>query len=488
MFVFLLYERFGRMTKSKCLLFEINSHNILCCAKCFGIISDSTRESSTMLLLTATNCIPTSEGLVGKQEKGIALIIFVEELIAPTFIEFYDEHWNEIGTKLSLCDQISGVTGIDPAVLRGSDPTKHSIAERMSWAASRSTTRVEDTAYCLLGLFDVFIPMLYGEGSRAFIRLQEELMMKHSEDYTIFAWKASFISGKHRGILAHSPDEFLGSRMFTSGGYDEFYEPENPPTLTSRGLLIEVPLLEHLANNRYLAWVGSAQNDTKLCIWLQSLPSRRQTFVRIDPGHLELLPGKDCHPFNKRRIYVLPSGTMSDDETFEGDDTRSGMILVNLPQSCEIRLLSQSDNVVWTSGSRELLYSYERESCLLATHILRKGDDSFFVMIGFHNHLPWCSVASMKKLGYSSYELPAISQNLFNNEQWLSKQTDRSSASLPNGSTVTAAFRISVPTTTNPNVFNLLFRWTHLHLEHRLVSAPKSFTESFFQALLINRP
>lgn len=418
------------------------------------------------------------------------LTIFVEELIAPTFIEFYDKQWNEIGTKLSLCHHISDVTGIDRAVLRGSDPTKHSIAERMSWAASRSTTRVEDTAYCLLGLFDVFIPMLYGEGSRAFIRLQEELMMKHSEDYTIFAWKASFISGKHRGLLAHSPDEFLGSKMFASGCYDEDYEPENPPTLTSRGLLIDVPLMSHTKSSRkFLAWVGSAQNDKILCVWLHCLgPSRRQTYVRVDPGKLEYLPKRDCHLFVKTRIYMLPSGTMSDDETFEGDNTRSGLILVNLPESWEIRLLSQSDNVVWTGGSRELLYSYERESCLLATHILRNGDDSFLVMIGFHNHLPWCSVASMEKLGYSSYELPAISQNLFNNVEWLSKQTDRCSASQPDGSTVTAAFRVSVPTTTNPNVFNLLFRWTHLQSDHRLISAPKSFTESFFQALSINGP
>ncbi|CAG8973024.1 hypothetical protein HYALB_00007251 [Hymenoscyphus albidus] len=87
----------------------------------------------------------------------------LQELIAPTFVELYDRNWTEIGTNLSLCEHISDITDISPAVLRGSDPTKGSIAERISWAASRSTTRVEDAAYSLLGLFDVFIPMYWVE-------------------------------------------------------------------------------------------------------------------------------------------------------------------------------------------------------------------------------------------------------------------------------------------------------------------------------------
>ena len=115
----------------------------------------------------------------------MVLTFLIEELIAPKLVEFYDKEWNEIGTKLSLCEHISQVTGIDPVILRGSDPTERTVAERMSWAASRSTTRVEDAAYCLMGLFNVYMPMLYGEGSRAFTGLQEEIM-KQLEDHTIF--------------------------------------------------------------------------------------------------------------------------------------------------------------------------------------------------------------------------------------------------------------------------------------------------------------
>lgn len=64
---------------------------------------------------------------------------------------------------------------------------KISIAEKMSWAAQRTTTRIEDLAYCLLGLFDLNIPVLYGEGHRAFQRLQQEIV-RASNDQSIFAW------------------------------------------------------------------------------------------------------------------------------------------------------------------------------------------------------------------------------------------------------------------------------------------------------------
>jgi hypothetical protein len=62
-------------------------------------------------------------------------------------------------------------------------------------------------AYCLLGIFGVQIPMLYGEGSKAFIRLQEEII-KESNDLSLFAWQAEATSQKHWGVLALSPNDF----------------------------------------------------------------------------------------------------------------------------------------------------------------------------------------------------------------------------------------------------------------------------------------
>ena len=57
-------------------------------------------------------------------------------------------------------------------MLQGSDVKRCSIAMRMTWASDRETTRPEDSAYCLLGIFGVNMPLLYGEGAKAFLRLQ----------------------------------------------------------------------------------------------------------------------------------------------------------------------------------------------------------------------------------------------------------------------------------------------------------------------------
>ncbi|KAK1829452.1 HET-domain-containing protein [Podospora conica] len=112
----------------------------------------------------------------------------LQELIAPTSIRFYSRSWIHIGTKLDLCFSIHSITSIPTDLLLGrSRSFEYSIARRMSWAARRKTTRIEDTAYCLLGLFAVNMPLLYGEGDKAFLRLQEELV-KSTTDASLFAW------------------------------------------------------------------------------------------------------------------------------------------------------------------------------------------------------------------------------------------------------------------------------------------------------------
>ncbi|KAF2137081.1 uncharacterized protein K452DRAFT_353673 [Aplosporella prunicola CBS 121167] len=113
----------------------------------------------------------------------------LQELLAPEKLKFFSKGWREIGRKSSLYNQLSKITGIDIDVLTGSTSVLSvSIAQRMSWASKRKTTRVEDQAYCLMGMFNVNMPMLYGEGEKAFIRLQEEIMAD-SDDESIFAWR-----------------------------------------------------------------------------------------------------------------------------------------------------------------------------------------------------------------------------------------------------------------------------------------------------------
>jgi hypothetical protein len=96
----------------------------------------------------------------------------LQELLAPKDVQFYSKDWKYIGSKTSRGEAISFATGIPSQILADVDNIwSTSIACRMSWAANRNTTRVEDAAYCLLGIFGVNMPLLYGEGEKAFLRL-----------------------------------------------------------------------------------------------------------------------------------------------------------------------------------------------------------------------------------------------------------------------------------------------------------------------------
>lgn len=109
----------------------------------------------------------------------------LQELIAPRRAFFFDSSWICLGDKNSLERQLSEITSINSTIIRDSSSVSSvPIAVRMSWAAGRKTTRVEDRAYSLLGLFDVNMPMVYGEGKKAFQRLQHELV-KQSNDTSI---------------------------------------------------------------------------------------------------------------------------------------------------------------------------------------------------------------------------------------------------------------------------------------------------------------
>ena len=110
----------------------------------------------------------------------------LQELLAPRYMTFLDSHWQALGSRSLLMAEISRASGIPQHQI--SSYRDGSVAQKMSWAARRTTTRLEDQAYCLLGLFDINMPLLYGEGPKAFARLQGEIL-KISNDETIFAWQ-----------------------------------------------------------------------------------------------------------------------------------------------------------------------------------------------------------------------------------------------------------------------------------------------------------
>jgi hypothetical protein len=98
----------------------------------------------------------------------------LQELVAPPSVEFFSKEGKALGNKISLERDIHEVTQIPIQALRESRLSAFSVDERMSWVVKRKTTIKEDKAYCLLGIFGVFIPLIYGEGEEhAFLRLQE---------------------------------------------------------------------------------------------------------------------------------------------------------------------------------------------------------------------------------------------------------------------------------------------------------------------------
>ncbi|GIZ45847.1 hypothetical protein CKM354_000899700 [Cercospora kikuchii] len=112
----------------------------------------------------------------------------LQEMLAPAHVQFYTRSWLHIGSLRELANRVSEITGVHlEALQRRWPPGTYSIAQRMSWASRRETTKLEDQAYSLLGIFDVNLPIIYGEGEKAFARLQMELLRTCS-DQTIFSW------------------------------------------------------------------------------------------------------------------------------------------------------------------------------------------------------------------------------------------------------------------------------------------------------------
>ncbi|KAI1164701.1 HET-domain-containing protein [Nemania serpens] len=158
----------------------------------------------------------------------------LQELIAPKHVEFYDRDWNCFGPKTQLAPILSWITGVDSAVLRGGPLDDVVVGRRMSWAANRQTRRVEDVAYCLLGIFDINMPLLYGEGEKAFTRLQEEII-RSSNDLSIFAWTAALSDDRtFRSIWASSPSEFKSCQFLVKPKLE--WNVRGEYGITSRGL------------------------------------------------------------------------------------------------------------------------------------------------------------------------------------------------------------------------------------------------------------
>jgi len=130
----------------------------------------------------------------------------LQELIVPKEVIFFDKAWNYRGAKRELASLIGRITKIPESDLRHEEPlSAFSVAKRMSWAAQRMITLPKDMAYCLLGIFDANMPLMNGEGPRAFERLQLDIMTRIL-DLSILAWVDDRKPcPEYSGVLAESP-------------------------------------------------------------------------------------------------------------------------------------------------------------------------------------------------------------------------------------------------------------------------------------------
>ncbi|KAH8898943.1 HET-domain-containing protein [Thozetella sp. PMI_491] len=163
----------------------------------------------------------------------------LQELVAAKNILFYNSSWDFVASKRFLEPVLADITGVDSIVLEDNDTLPEiPVGKKISWVSRRQTKRVEDMAYCILGILDVNLPPLYGEGSKAFVRLQEELA-KGSNDLTLFAWQQSGVDSliyQFRGIFAHSPSEFQCCSALRT--QPTSFDRDSEFTLTNRGVRI----------------------------------------------------------------------------------------------------------------------------------------------------------------------------------------------------------------------------------------------------------
>jgi len=121
----------------------------------------------------------------------------LQELIAPTLVEFFSKDWELLGDKRSLERQIHEITRIAVLALQEAPLSQFNIEDRMLWAKDRQTTREEDKAYSLFGIFDIQIPLLYGEGGKkALKRLREEIDKPLKDKAFKRLWEEGDISSK----------------------------------------------------------------------------------------------------------------------------------------------------------------------------------------------------------------------------------------------------------------------------------------------------
>lgn len=239
----------------------------------------------------------------------------LQELIAPSNVRFYDSTWTFRGTKADdgVLPHLSSITGINKDILRdGSEGRLRGIclAQRMSWASRRETTRKEDIAYCLLGIFQINMPLLYGEGDRAFKRLQEEII-KSTTDLSILAWMTPPGERESQEILSSHPRQFYLHGQSTTRT-TMFSPPAAEMAMTNKGLRIEGRIHREVVRKSLAGAATQVSNSVDLDTGCVSTEKDGNYLVYL----VALMPEKGGYTNTYKRLYTFgalvgPAGSRS---------------------------------------------------------------------------------------------------------------------------------------------------------------------------------
>ena len=324
----------------------------------------------------------------------------LQELLAPQNVVFYDRKWIEIGSKTFLQAKISSICGISSDHLN--QPKKASIATKMFWASRRHTSREEDMAYSLLGLFGINMPLLYGEGDNAFYRLQCEIIQS-SADESIFAWKDDNYS--RSGLLAKSPSAFAESNDIVPAKY--YIKP--PYYMTNDGLAIELVVRRLKERQRgcdhyfhaYLACARAGNPGKPVMLILRKVElenSARTTrescdLLEIDTKKTFLNPGSE------RLTFFISSATSPKWPSCE--------LIEKVPIAVKLTLSARSELVSVEDYSEPLRdFSYNEDGSVISLLQVDKSEKLALKFTIFGGHvfvLAWFGLLCFYDIGRNSH-------------------------------------------------------------------------------------
>jgi WD40 repeat protein len=305
----------------------------------------------------------------------------LQELLAPRSVEFFSREGNRIGDKICLEIQVHEVTRIDVLALRGASLSQFSIRERLSWACDRETTHEEDSAYCLLGIFDVCMPLLYGEGrSSALERLMETISRRinsgsSGQSTTPFSkyrnaseYQSSL--GSAEGVVFEGHCGWVNAIAFAPNG-DQLASASNDRTVRLWDTTTGQQIQQFDGHNQYISaiafspnnkLVASASSDQTVRLWNSATGEQVLQFE----GHIDKVNdvafspnGKQLASASDRTVRFWNTATGEQTGQFEGHEDHVRALSFS-PDGKQLASASFDRSIrLWVTETGELSQRFE---------------------------------------------------------------------------------------------------------------------------------